>query len=63
MSSISDKRISILISGRGSNMEAFLKAQRRGALTGQVVRVTLPSVDAYDIERPETIRIVVPSLS
>ena len=46
MNSISEKRISILISGRGSNMEAFLKAERRGALNGQVVRVISNRPDA-----------------
>lgn len=39
MSSTPEKRISILISGRGSNMEAFLNAERHGALSGRVVRV------------------------
>jgi phosphoribosylglycinamide formyltransferase-1 len=46
LSSISEKRISILISGRGSNMEAFLKAERRGALSGRVVRVISNRPDA-----------------
>ncbi len=39
MSSTPEKRISILISGRGSNMGAFLNAERHGALSGRVVRV------------------------
>ena len=39
MSSTPEKRISILISGRGSNMEAFLNAERHGSLSGRVVRV------------------------
>ena len=39
MSSTPEKRISILISGRGSNMEAFLKAAQSGTLSGRVVRV------------------------
>ena len=39
MSSTPEKRISILISGRGSNMEAFLNAERHGARSGRVVRV------------------------
>ena len=39
MSAASNKRISILISGRGSNMEAFLAAQQQRSLSGNVVRV------------------------
>ena len=39
MSAAPDKRISILISGRGSNMEAFLAAQQEQSLSGSVVRV------------------------
>ena len=39
MSSTPEKRISILISGRGSNMEAFINAERHSSLSGRVVRV------------------------
>jgi phosphoribosylglycinamide formyltransferase-1 len=46
------KRIGVLISGRGSNLQALLDAQRAGQLGGGEVVVVVSNVeDAYGLER------------
>ncbi len=46
----SDFRIAILISGRGSNMEAILKAVKEGKINGKVVLVLSDNPDARGLE-------------
>ena len=43
---MADKRIAVLISGRGSNLGALLEAERAGDLGGRIVRVISSKVDA-----------------
>lgn len=47
------KRIAVLASGRGSNLEAILEAERRGELAGEVVLAISDRVDALALEKAE----------
>ncbi len=47
------KQIAVLASGRGSNLEAILEAERRGELSGQVVLVISDRRDALALEKAE----------
>jgi phosphoribosylglycinamide formyltransferase 1 len=44
-------RIAVLVSGRGSNLQALLDACREGRVDGQVVAVVSDKADAYGLER------------
>ncbi|HLN62859.1 MAG TPA: phosphoribosylglycinamide formyltransferase [Symbiobacteriaceae bacterium] len=44
-------RIGVLVSGRGSNLQALLDACREGRIDGQVVVVLSDKADAYGLER------------
>lgn len=48
-----NKRIVILISGSGSNLQAFIDAQRNQALNGEIVAVISNKADAYGLTRAE----------
>jgi phosphoribosylglycinamide formyltransferase 1 len=45
------KRIGVLISGRGSNLQALIDAQRRGELGGEIAVVFSNVADAAGLER------------
>jgi phosphoribosylglycinamide formyltransferase-1 len=44
-------RIGVLVSGRGSNLQALLDACKEGRIDGQVVVVLSDKADAYGLER------------
>jgi phosphoribosylglycinamide formyltransferase-1 len=45
------KRIAVLVSGGGTNLQALIDAQERGELGGQIVAVISSKVGAYALER------------
>ena len=45
------KKIIILISGNGSNLEAIINACNSGYINGEIVNVISNNPDAYGIER------------
>ena len=47
-------RIGVLLSGRGSNLQALLDACAAGAIEGQVAVVIADKADAYGLERART---------
>ena len=48
---MSEKKVVVLISGSGSNLQAFIDAQLGGQLGGRVVAVISNKADAYGLER------------
>lgn len=50
---ISAKRIGVLISGNGSNLQALLDSQAAGTLQGEVVFVLSNKSDAYGLKRAQ----------
>ena len=52
---MSKKRIAVLVSGGGTNLQALINAQSRGELgSGEIVAVISSKVGAYALERAET---------
>ncbi len=47
------KRIAVLASGRGSNLEAILEAAERGGISGEIVLAISDRVDAPALEKAE----------
>ena len=47
----SDVRIAVLISGRGTNLQALMDAERRGRLGGRIVLVVSNRADAAGPDR------------
>lgn len=50
---MNDKRIVILLSGSGSNLQAFIDYQRQGLLGGQIVAVISNKADAFGLTRAQ----------
>ncbi|MCW8878099.1 MAG: phosphoribosylglycinamide formyltransferase [Kangiellaceae bacterium] len=50
---MSSKKVVILISGSGSNLQAFIDKQNRGELGGQVTTVISNKADAYGLVRAQ----------
>jgi len=48
---VNEKRIAVLISGNGSNLQAILNACAQGEIPARVVRVISNKADAYGLER------------
>jgi len=48
---VNEKRIAVLISGNGSNLQAILDACAQGEIPARVVRVISNKADAYGLER------------
>ena len=48
---MSDKRVVVLISGSGSNLQAFIDAENSGTLGGKVVGVISNKPDVFGLER------------
>lgn len=57
---MSDKRVVVLISGSGSNLQAFIDAEAAGELGGKLVGVISNKPDVFGLERAEKANI--PSL-
>ena len=51
------RRIGVLVSGRGSNLQALLDAESRGELSGQIVVVISNKSQAFALERARKIGI------
>ncbi len=47
------KRIAVLASGRGSNLEAILEAEERGSISGKIVLAISDRADAPALEKAE----------
>lgn len=45
------RRVGVLISGRGSNLQALIDAEKRGELSGKIVLVISNKTDAFGLER------------
>jgi len=50
---MSDRKVVVLISGSGSNLQAFIDAEAAGTLGGKVVAVISNKADAYGLQRAE----------
>lgn len=51
------RRIGVLVSGRGSNLQALLDAESRGELSGQIVIVISNKSQAFALERARKLNI------
>ena len=51
------RRIGVLVSGRGSNLEALLDAESRGELSGQIVIVISNKRQAFALERARKLNV------
>lgn len=50
---MSEKRVVVLISGSGSNLQAFIDAQQADSLGGKIVAVLSNKADAYGLQRAQ----------
>lgn len=57
-----NKKIVILISGKGSNLQAFIDIQNRGGLSGVIIAVISNKPDVYGLERARTAGIAAETL-